>query len=719
MANNLPHYPMPIVGRDREIADVAAALSASSVVTLAGFGGIGKTRLAVEVAGKLEAARDGTWFVDLAPIADGDLVPGSIAAAVGVELAANQDPVEALIAALRGKHMLILLDNCEHVVAKTAGIVDGLIRSCPDVRVLTTSREPLGVAGEAVYRLGPLDGDSAIELFVALAHGADPHFSAGGRNAAVLRDICKRLDGIALAITLAAASVRVMPLGQLRARLDGRFRLLVAANRTTLPRHQTMQALIDWSYDLLDETERTVLRRLSVFSGGFGAEAAASVTADASVGQPEVERALGSLAEKSMIAYDAGSQRYAMLESIRQYALERLREFEEEEATRRAFAGYFAERAATARASFGEGSEERWLGAYAPDLDNFRGALDWARNADVELAAAIATDLGDFWEFENLAGEGLRRCEVILAALVHPDDPHALPLLLAAARLSLAVRVYRRSLELAQRARSLAERAKDPAALAEARCIAGRSCYLLGIDPQRALWDLRDALDYIRTRGKPFHVARTLRDYASALAQTEPEEGRKLLLEALALAESLDWPRLTVHVKINVAEREFRSGNVIAAAQRARDVIEQLRKRRSSLQLGHALTNLAAYLVVNHDYDEAFDAAREAVSIGLQHDMQNYVALPLQSAALALASRGDAMAAAGLLGYVDAFYDRFSMRRELTEQIVLQQLMQRLHEQLDEVTLKHEIGAGRSLSDDAACALAFEVKDPVIAREAT
>jgi hypothetical protein len=185
-------------------------------------------------------------------------------------------------------------------------------------------------------------------------------------------------------------------------------------------------------------------------------------------------------------------------------------------------------------------------------------------------------------------------------------------------------------LEIAERAIALAERSKDRNALAEARRLTGRSRYLIGIDPQRSLWDLHDALDHLRTLDRPFVTTRALRDYASALAQTDPAEGTRLLLEALALARSLNWPRLTAHVEINVAEREFRSGNVAEAATRARDVIEVLRGRRSSLQLGHALTNLTSYLVTSGDYDGAIAAAKEAVEVGRLHDLQNYVALPMK-----------------------------------------------------------------------------------------
>jgi hypothetical protein len=357
--------------------------------------------------------------------------------------------------------------------------------------------------------------------------------------------------------------------------------------------------------------------------------------------------------------------------------------------------------------TFGEGSEEAWLARYAPDLDNFRATLDWLRDDDRYAAAELAADLADFWEFNNLAAEGLRRSEVILAALDYPDKPSAIPLLLAVARLALAARVYHRTYETAERARLQAEAANDERALAEAKRLSGRARYLLAIEPERSLWDLHDALDVIRENEKPFAIARALRDYASALAQKEPDEGRRLLLEALELAQSVGWPRLTSHIEINVAEREFRSGNVSSAVERARDVIAMLRRRRSPLQLGHALTNLAAYLSVNGEIDEALLVASEAANIGRSHDTQNYVALPVQSAALVLATRGEAAAAARLLGFADAFYDRYNMKRELTERIVYDRLIELLNARLTSEEIEIERAAGRRLDDAEVAQIAF------------
>jgi predicted ATPase len=706
-ASGLPRYALPIIGRDREIAGVAGLLRGSQIVTIVGAGGIGKTRLAVEVvSGAEENREDLVWFVDLAPIGDPQLVPTAIAAAMGLELAPAGDICAALVAALKAERGLLLLDNCEHVIRSVATVVAALARDCPGIRVLATSREPLNVAGETIYRLETLDEASAIALFVARARSADPAFSPEGRNATLVREICRQLDGIALALELAAANVRVMPLGQLRARLGGRFRLVTRHRATALARHETIEALIDWSYDLLSPLQQTVFARLSVFAGAFFSEAAAAVADEPG----DVSIVLGELAEKSMLVSNREyPPRYRMLESIRQYALEHLRRRDEERARRSAHAEFFLQRSADAAATFGTGTEEAWLGRYAPDLDNLRAALDWAIVNDIGLAAKIAANLAEYWEYVNLAAEGMRRSEAIFAALHDENAPQALPVLLTVAKTALAARVYRRSLEAGERALALAERGGLDGAAAEARRLAGRSRYLLGIEADRGLSDLRKALDVIRREGNAFATARAMRDYASALAPTDAEAGRRLLLEALELARTLDWPRLTIHIEINVAEREFRSGDAERAVERARDVVDRLRKRRSPVQLGHALTNLATYLAVAGQGDAALESGREAASIGDAHDMDDYVALTVQAAALVRADRGHPVTAARLLGFVDAYYDRYSSKRELTEEILQRKLLERLRQQVpDRATLERENALGRELTRAAAIALAFE-----------
>jgi predicted ATPase/class 3 adenylate cyclase len=480
MANNLPRYLTPIIGREREIDEMTALLRESQVVTIVGAGGIGKTRTAVQVAAHaIDGTGDGVWFVDLAPISDPDLIASTVAGAIGAELPPNQDLTTALVTMLKPLHLLIVLDNCEHVLARAAALTEQIARACPRVGILATSRESLNVAGEVVYRLDTLDADSAVALFVSRAQQADQRFALAAGEASTVTDICRRLDGIALAIELAAARAHVMPLDVLLRGLDERFNLLPGGKRTALPRQQTMRALIDWSYDLLSDEERAVFRRLGVFAGGFTLEAAAAVVNDGPAEPWGIIEQVAALVEKSLVSRDAGSHRYQLFESTRHYALHRLGEASEAERVRRAHGAYFGNLAASAAASVGRPgeSEDAWLARYEPDLDNFRVALDWALVQDVDLAARIVGDLLEFWFHDHLFGEGLRWSEAALAALGDGvDEPIAAPVWIAIAQNAARVGAYPRGLEAGERSLAIARRVGDPGGIAEALYV---TCRLL------------------------------------------------------------------------------------------------------------------------------------------------------------------------------------------------------------------------------------------------
>ena len=711
MPDTLPAYGTPILGRRRAMAEVEALLLATPIVTVVGAGGIGKTRVAVEVA-RGQGSADGVWFVDLAPIAIPGLVPATVATAIGLELNPAQDPTATLVAALANQRMLLVLDNCEHVVAHAARLAETLARSCPYVRVLATSREPLGVRLESVYRLETLDEPAAIELFAAQANHNGHAFALTAENEPIVADICRRLDGIALAIQLAASHAGTIPLADLRARLDERFRILTGRNRATLPRQQTMHASIDWSYDLLGERERPVFRRLAVFSGSFTLEAACRVASDDTIESWEVVAAVTGLAEKSMIASAPGLQdRYQLLECMREYALQRLQEGAEVERTRRAHAAYYADRSAEVAAAFGHGTEEGWLAEATPDLDNFRTALDWAMDADARVAAArMGANLGEFWTFANLVSEGADASHAVLAMLAErAEEPRGLPVLLALGELALSAKSYRQGAAFGERALDIAASLRDGVALAEARRIAGLSRYRLGIEREAALEMLRASFEYLRVRDNPLRTMRALRIYGWILGESDPARGRELLSQALASATTYGWPRIAVIAEIDLAELEFASGEIAAAAERTRRVIATLRARKSPLQLGNALENLASYLSVAGDRDGARAAGSEATAILRAHGIAACVAHSLQSLALAYAQDGDLPRAAQLLGYVDACCERFGGEREPTESAVQERLLALLRGGLDAEAYIHYVAAGRQLSETAACELA-EVK---------
>ncbi|MEO6748038.1 MAG: adenylate/guanylate cyclase domain-containing protein, partial [Casimicrobiaceae bacterium] len=363
--NNLPQQLTSFVGRERELADVVARIPQCRLLTLVGPGGIGKTRLSLQAAAEvMDQFPDGVYFVELAPVSDARMVPQTVATVLGVKEEIGHPVSDALTSYAHGRKLLLILDNCEHLIQPCAELVNAVLRSGSGVHIVATSREPLRVAGETTYAVATLSvPDSAhrdiagsavlkfeaVRLFVERATAAQPEFKLGERDAAAIVDICRRLDGIPLAIELAAARVRTMSVTRIAERLSDRFRLLAAGDRSSLPRQQTLRALIDWSYDLLSEAEQVLLRRLAVFAGGFTLDAAEAVGQGDGIAEVDVMNLLGRLIEKSLVASDAGKERYGLLETVRQYAEDRLLESGEEAPVQARHLAYFLAFAQSAR----------------------------------------------------------------------------------------------------------------------------------------------------------------------------------------------------------------------------------------------------------------------------------------------------------------------------------------------------------------------------------
>jgi predicted ATPase len=442
----LPAPLTSFVGREREIAAVQALLGGTRLVTLTGTGGVGKSRLALRVVAELvDAYADGVWFVDLAPLADEALVPHAVLAAFDLDNQSAGAPLAVLTDYLRHRRGLVVLDNCEHVVAAAARLVDELLRRCQGLRVLATSRELLGVAGEAAWRvpsLGlPEQGEAAgrpgptvealgqyeaVRLFVDRARLVAAGFELTDRNAAAVAELCARLDGIPLAIELAAARVRVLPVEQIAARLDdwvpsgradGRFGLLTGGSRTAPPRHQTLRAAIDWSFALLSEGERTLLRRLSVFAGGWTLDAAEEVCAGEGVDPGALLDLVTALADKSLLFAEGegAGQRCGLLETIRQYAAEKLHEAGEVTSTRDRHLRWCLGLVERAAPELTGPRQLTWLDRLEVEHDNLRVALGWATaSGEREVGLRIGAALGLFWWIHDRPGEGRRHLEALL-----------------------------------------------------------------------------------------------------------------------------------------------------------------------------------------------------------------------------------------------------------------------------------------------------------------
>jgi predicted ATPase/DNA-binding CsgD family transcriptional regulator len=394
--NNLPVQLTSFVGRDAETLSVRALLTDAGLVTLTGPGGAGKTRLAAQVAAD-QATRwpDGVWWVELATVTDSAQVAEAVAAAVGALVEPGIGPVRSVTAELRERRVLICLDNCEHVLDGAADLTDALLRACPEVAVLATSREPLGVPGETVWRIPPLDGDEALALFMERATTVRPWFTLDASSETAVRTMCKRLDGIPLALELAAAWLRTLTPQQIEAGLDNRFALLVRAPRGVPARQQTLAASVDWSHDLLDPVDREVLHRLSVFAGSFTLAAARAVCGD------DVLEPLGSLVDKSLVV--AEEARFRLLETIRSYAAERLTGTE---AARSRHLGYYLALAEAAEPELGR-DKDAWRAIVEPERDNLRAALDWGLASDRARGRRLAASLAWLWNLHGRGHEGL------------------------------------------------------------------------------------------------------------------------------------------------------------------------------------------------------------------------------------------------------------------------------------------------------------------------
>jgi non-specific serine/threonine protein kinase len=428
------------VGREHEIAEVQRLLSTSRLLTLTGPGGAGKTRLALQVAEPLlPRFAAGVWIVDLAAVAEPALVPQALAHTLGIRTESRRSVLASLCEALKGRHLLIVLDNCEHLVAASAELVAALLRSCPHVTILVTSREALGVGGELLWRvpslsMPPLAGDpqaplpvaedttqvgacEAVELFLQRARAVRPEFDLTPQNVSVVAQICQRLDGIPLAIELAAARVQVLSVEQIAARLDDRFRLLTGGSRTALPRHQTLSATVAWSHELLSEPERALFRRASVFAGSWTLEAAEEVCSGSGLAREEVLDHLAQLVNKSLafVEIHESQARYRLLETIRQYGRERLEEAGETPWICARRLEYMLALTSIAEIHLLGAEQVTWVKRMEREFANLRATFDWALISGARLQALeLAARLFPFWLVRGQEAEGIAWLDVAL-----------------------------------------------------------------------------------------------------------------------------------------------------------------------------------------------------------------------------------------------------------------------------------------------------------------
>jgi predicted ATPase/class 3 adenylate cyclase len=706
LSNNLPAQVSSFVGREAEIAEVTALIDEHRLVTLVGSGGVGKTRLSLHVAAdRVDDFHDGVWFVELAPLAQGDFIPTTVASALGMKLPSEGDLVENLARALKSKELLLVFDNCEHLVEPAAHVISTILRTAPKVKVLASSRQALGVSGEATYHVPTLDLPTGVALFVERARATSSTFTLTDENAPTVAEICQRLDGIPLAIELAAARVKVLSIPNLAQRLNERFKILTGGSRTALPRQKTLSALIDWSYDLLTPQEQMLFNRVGIFAGGFSLDAATAVCSGDDLDEIEILDLLSSLTDKSLVVADTSGEheRYHLLESTRAYALEKLTPAGEREALTRRHAEYFRDEACAADERHGTGSMLAWVAGVELELDNDRAALAWAltRGNDAVLGGAIAGALGALWTNAGLAVEGRYWISLALERVSEAEHPHiAARLWLALSGLSSGQRMH----DAAERAMRLYASVGDARGTARAQRWLAYALLQMGrLDEAKAA--IEPALAAARACGDTVNVASCLIEMASiALNRGDVRAGRELFAQSLAAFKALGDEGGTAVVLGNTAELEFADGHPEQALRAASEALEihAHARGKNAMNIGSAHTNSAAYRIALGDLAAARDSAREGLRVARQVRNEQIIAWVLQHLALLSALGGDARRGAQLLGYVDAQYTTLGMQREPTEQWGYDKLMAALRETLSAVEVEQLAAHGAAWSEDQA-----------------
>lgn len=723
-SGNLPLQLTSFVGRSADVHAIHALMQAHRLVTLTGSGGVGKTRAALQVAGKLGGRMaDGIWFVELAALADPTLVPSAIAGALRCGLPNDDDTLHGLLTILARKQLLLILDNCEHLIEAAAAAARALLVGCPQVALLVTSRRALGIAGEIVFQVPSLSVPDAltaadfgvaaardfdaVTLFVDRAQAAESQFTLTAKNASPVAEICRRLDGIPLAIELAATRIKILSPRDLRDRLAERFRILTGGSRDALPRQQTLRALIDWSYDLLDECERELFRRVGVFADGFTLEAANAVCGDANSDEPDILDLLASLVDKSLIlAAVAGEvRRFRLLESTRMYALEMLTasgELAELEARHEQF--FYAAVTSAQRALEIDGSDAQFA-LLGLDLENVRSALRNATTGGVtsgraDLAVAAARLFGRL----GLGVEGVRWLE---AALENADsaDLRLQSRLCGAIGYLIGNTGGARSLNASERAVTLARSAGDAelTAWALTQFATAAMDKLRRVDAEAALTEAEQLFGadpppnararILSIRG---YIARLVGDHPAALAINK---------ELCSVYRRLGNESGELRATLNYAESLHASGDTASAIA----VVCEASEREVFDREAHGLfqANLTAYHAAAGDAEAAFANGRRAIDLLAAGRGTGAVATAIGHLALAHALYGDAERAALLLGYWDASSDALGVIREFTERTTYERLLELLAQRLSpgEREILHTAGAALSPQEAIAKAL--------------
>jgi non-specific serine/threonine protein kinase len=710
--NNLPLQLTSFVGREQALADLGRRLARTRLLTLTGAPGVGKTRLALELAERaLETYADGAWLIELAPLADPALVPQAVGKVLGVREQAAQPLLSTLAEALRPLQLLLVQDNCEHLIEACAELAERLLRACPRLEIVATSREVLGIAGEtawpvpamtvpvaqptlAAVDLAALREGEAVQLFVDRACAAVPTFSLTSQNAEAVVQVCRRLDGIPLALELAAARVRVLSVEQLAARLDvavgeagvartdERFRLLTDGNRAAPPRQQTLRAAVDWSYTLLPEAEQVLLRRLAVFAGGWTLGAAEAVCADdpslpsgVAIATDDVLDLLVHLVNKSLVVAEApgGRQRYRLLETLREYGWERLRQAGEEEVVRHRHLAWLRSLAEAALPHFRGPEDAAWLDRFEEEVDNVRAALAWSQHvpAEMESGLRLAGSLRQFWYRRGRLGEGRGWLEAALAAGGGSMSGQA-QALGAAGLLALGQEDLERAEVLGRQCLTLFRQLKDRHGMGLASVLLGRIAHSRG-DHEHAWALTEESLVLFRETGDRVWTAAAL----SGLGLLAQDRG--------------DYAQATAFYE---------------------DTLALYRELTDRYGIGWTLHYLGLVAQASGDRARARSLLRESVTLRHQIGDAEGLAGCLEGLAAVARSEGDLLRTARLLAAADALREVNGTPVPVPEQAAHEACLAAARDALGEQRFAAAWAAGRALSVDEAVGEALGVREP-------